>query len=204
MKRFLTVILLLTQTFGLNVVQHINKERVKYNLGKISRDYEMEQKIFDYNHNPLWYYNKSQDYKTYNHINGKYRRWNGDHLMNYMNESDWEFLIRDRTSRSIKYIIWYRLKQRKCFNWNKCNKTEYTDYLSCKRRGTFKPIPYKRCSWSYMYYPKLMEKDLKSIACVLLGAPPENDKEGFHLENKKRSFFCYSNKINRTNDYPFD
>lgn len=202
--KIIGLLTLLTSVLGLNYVQLINKERAKYGLEKITYDLALEQRIKNYSIDPYWYYNTSQDYKTYNHINGKYRRLNGDHLMNYMNETNYEFLMRDRTNRSIKYIVWFRLNQRKCFNWNKCSKTEYTDYLSCKRMGTFKPVPYTRCSWAYAYMPKLMEKDLKSIACVLLGKPPDNNKEGFHLENKKRSFFCYSNKVNKTNDNPFD
>ena len=197
------ILLILQIVFSIKDFTHqINKERDAYDLPFIIRNKTLEAQIYNYNHDVNWYYEQGSVYSTYNYANGKYLKKNGDHITDYMNLTDYNFLFRDRTNRNIKYIMSFRRRQRKCFDFKKCNKTNFLGYTSCLINPASNK-PYRKCSWAWQYYPKIIERSLTEIACVKLGKPPPNNDPNFNRENKKGAFFCYG-KYNSTNDYPFD
>lgn len=188
----------------------INKERSKFGLDPIVRNEFVEKEIFDYNSDPNWYYTNGDQYQTYNYATGNYKRWKGDHIPDYMiseghtNLTGWKFLWRDRTNRSIKYIHSFRIKQRDCFDLESCSDLFFNGSISCLKPQSYSLItPYKKCSWAYNYYPKMIERNFTEIACVKLGRPPPNLNPIFNKEDKRKSFFCYG-LISQTDDNPLN
>ena len=188
-------------------VHVINKERSKYYLDPIIRNYTIEQKIYDYskqnNLTSSWYYTNG-NYSTFNYATGNYKRWNIDHMDKYIDLFGFEFLFRDRTNRSIRYIMAFRNRQRECFDLNNCSNTFFNGSLSCLKEQKYSLItPYRKCSWAYNYYPKIIERNFTQIACVKFKNPPKNNNPIFNKEDKRSFFFCYG-LINQDNDNPLD
>lgn len=175
----------------------------KYRQTPVIRNFKLEKYISDFSTNSTWYYeNGNYSYPTQL---GKFSYRNGDSLMkmpHFYNYSNYKFLFRDRTNRSIKYILNFRARQKDCFDWNKCDTNNYDQYVTCLKNVP-DLLPYKKCSWAWHYYPKFLEPSFKEIACVKVKNPPVKKSNIFVSEDKKFGFFCYG-LINSTNDYPFD
>ncbi len=206
MKWILTVlltVLTINTVLGLDVgLKYINNARERYNLPKVTQNVTVENMIKEFNSKingsiiDFYYTNSKTHNYTYIQFPNKTRRWNADFIMEYMglDRDGWEFSTRDRTHRTIKYIVGFRLNQMSCFNWNKCSDT-FSDYTTCtKQEPVWKPD--EKCSWAWQYASKYLQKRFYQTACVYvynIGYNPQFNRTGGGLQEnyKPKAYVCY-------------
>lgn len=208
----LIVCSLLSSSDGNGITDLINKERTKYSLMKpVEYNYEIHDflEFFTRNQQGYLYTNgtKKQDVVltcgSKNTTRTKHYR--GDFLMQeeyYFNKynSTWYHLFHDTTNTDIEHIIKYRIRQKNCFNFNRCSNTTFNNYFSClKNCNAVAFTDSQRCSWAWWYYPMILQRSLSEIACVTL------NYRGPHTpSNQTRSFWCYGRFDNlKLTDNPF-
>jgi hypothetical protein len=193
------------------VVSIINQERHLFSDSPIMFNNSLITDIHNFNKSIDWFYTKSENYSYhYKLLNGS-RRWNGDFILEYPEFSEykkdgWQWMFRDRTFRTVSYIIGMRIRQKSCFDWKMCNRNLFFDYITCLKSFPKIPnLPYVKCDWCYQYYPKMVEPSLKQIACIKLLNKGNNSIFIQTGDNKPMAFFCYGKfSKNITDDYPFN
>jgi len=206
---FTTFIIYLTLATPTKILESINKQRYIHSERPITYNYTLQNALVKFNQSIDWYYTNSNYTYHYPFIKIA-RKWNGDFIMNLpqftkFRDDGWQWLFRDRTFETVDYIIKFRIRQSSCFEWSKCSRTTFYDYMTCLK--SFPEIPdiaHKPCSWCFQYYPLMINRKLEQISCIKLynkGHNPIYSKTG---DNKPMCFFCYG-KLSRnvTNDLPF-
>ena len=98
-----------------------------------------------------------------------------------------------KSAKDVAGIFAFRNKQARCFDLSKCSTTTFNNYASCFKN----PIPPKiNCNWSWQYYPKFIDDQQRTIACVSTGI------RGTYAPAKQNdSFWCYG-KNTRKDSWP--
>lgn len=168
------------------------------------RSLEKDLKNFIANTQHAWFFWKNQTESRYNAHNlmafEPFKSKYGDSL---------GFFIHDGCQSSptaIRRIFYYRtVNQQKCFNYAKCENSfiprpgSINTYQSCNAY----PIILKsnmKCSWFWQYYPRVINDNVKSIACALLGYKGPNAAGGY----RPNHFICYYRKVVPTNEAQID
>lgn len=170
----------------------INKERV------IPITYNNEL------HNDLIKFNESvgmnyffEESKNYSYIVRRYNRTqnlNCQFLMKepfFRNYTGFDYMFRDTFKTSISSIFKFRIKQKVCFDKNKCG-VVFDDFTTCLKDNSAENVigDEKKCSWAMYYYPRIVHKDLQSIACLTLNR--RGPSVPLHLYNTQlKVFICY-------------
>ena len=118
----------------------------------------------------------------------------------FSNYSGYNYVFHDTCNlakNDVSKIFRYRVNQKKCFTYKKCDPLQFTNFQTCNTA----PVPritQTPCSWYWRYYTALIRQDLKTIACVRFSHP------GPYTPNKQKdSFGCYGKLANATNDVPY-
>jgi hypothetical protein len=207
MKLVLIISLLTGIMAGQNnqVVNLINKQRSKHGLDKIyySKDLHNELKDFQETINDdSWFYedtvNESSSF-TY----GNTTRTNtlkGQFLKLEHGESMYRDTCKN-DRRAIVRIVRMRIREERCFDFNKCNNSSFNLFTSCMKD----PIVFENgnfCSWSWAYAPFHLLKDLKYIAIARLDTIGRYVPD--HLVDiQHNAFWIYRNKFNISSDKVF-
>lgn len=113
---------------------------------------------------------------------------------------DVNYIFHDTCNNNVNDVLKifnYRIGQKNCIDFNKCNATEFTNFQSCIAH----PIPrvsQNTCSWAWRYYVQMVRDDLKTIACIRFSHPGPYTPNG-----QKDSFGCYGESKTPTNDKPY-
>jgi hypothetical protein len=162
---------------------------------------------FTANTPPAFFFEDTLGYSYVVPILNRTQSYNGQFILNMeqfkaLREAGWKFLFHDTDAPSdmdIEKIIKFRIDQKKCFNYTKCDQNQFTDYVSCAQY----PIILQSsalCSWFMYYYPPMLKSDLSEIACVSLVYPgPNTPSPG----KQTRSFWCYGKYLQPVSDRPF-
>lgn len=138
--------------------------------------------------------------------NEPFARYNSQMLMRYapFNTSfpNYDFMIHDgcqSISTGLTRIFNMRaINQAKFFKYNLCSDTNtvpagtwgyINSYFSCAgiNKNTTKLVSNKPWSWMWQYYPKIVNDDMETFACMLLGSSGPNAAGG----SRPNHFFCY-------------
>jgi len=202
-KKLLILLLLLPAVFCQQwitpLLRQVNHVRDDYDLPTVKYDYQLHNELIKIK-NETWdgYFYEQMPAQC---IKMPYSRCNPNRgyflrpLGNYALFSDTIL-----TPKKINLVMRQRIAQKKCMKIENCSKTEWTNFISCAKDPSVdfrEPGP---CIWFYHYFPKLLLKDLKSFACVIL-----DYESGYSPIYQPYSFWCYSNAnwFDRTSDYPF-
>ena len=112
------------------IVNIINKERGKFFMEPIVYNQTVSEALYNFNENLDlsnynntgrislidWYYTNSEYSYKYKLFNGT-RRWNSDFIMERpelasLKSDNWTWMMRDRTFRSVSYILNFRINQK--------------------------------------------------------------------------------------------
>lgn len=184
---------LFTHPFAHPLTDILNKERLTYGLPQVTYDYQLEKElknisIFtffetnnDYKNDPKLYFNLTCDNKTSTR-NRKLK------LYNIKNNS--QYIFHDTYKTTIGSIFNFRVRQRFCFDLKKCDATKFNNFISCLNKCPDLSNRTDSCKWAFYYYPKIITRSLKSIACV--GIPLQGLAVPDHLkEIQNNTFVCY-------------
>ena len=183
------------------IIKIINKERKIYNQDPIYYNYDLYEKIKKYETLGSWFYENGIYSYTIQRFN-RTNRLKGSFLNQYINDTSFDYFFRDTYKNSVSKIFQFRVNQRRFFNPELCSKLNFDYWSSCVKNPKATLQNSKPRSWWYAYYLPMIQKDLKWIFCLKLNV------EGRYIPDKLKgiqtnAFFCYSNPINQTSDYPF-
>ncbi len=103
----------------------------------------------------------------------------------------------DRHHNVYKILRHRAVSQRHCFDYTNCDTTQFTNYQSCMRYPIIR-APSLPCSWSWHYYPQMVNQNLKSVACAMLNRPGPYTPNG-----QANSFVCIGETKDPVNDRPY-
>lgn len=115
-----------------------------------------------------------------------------------------------KIKNNILPVIRYRINQMSCLDFEKCDRNQFNDHITCLKDGiTVRnqdglPIPNfvsKKCLWNFYYTPRLLYPSTTQISCILLDFETPYVPEDI---TQLYSFYCYANHKYPQSDHPFD
>lgn len=171
------------------LISQVNNYRSRYSLPKMTYNYTVMNELQDIVNElgPSWFYEKGSEC-NYVPIVNRTQCNRGD----FVNPLGFNLLFHDTYrgkklgNRHFNQVINYRIGQDRCFNYDACSTTEYSDSITCLKKPPVMKWP-DPCIWAWYYTPRLLW-NFTQLSCIQL-----DYETGYAPKKQQFSFYCYAN-----------